>query len=119
MTLTDNNSVTRFFQTKAIPPAPWNACDFVLRFNFKKTHIAGSVNKATDILSRLELNVTEKMCLKIPEDIEITPIKETTSSADVAVEEQFIFTEANKQKESEEQNFSNGKNNLEKMRRIG
>ena len=25
--LTDNKSVTRFFQTKAIPPALWNACD--------------------------------------------------------------------------------------------
>ena len=28
--LTDNKSVTRFFQTKAIPPALWNACDYVL-----------------------------------------------------------------------------------------
>ena len=25
--LTDNTSVTRFFQTKAISPALWNACD--------------------------------------------------------------------------------------------
>ena len=33
--LTDNKSVTRFFQTKAIPPPPWNACDYVLKFNFK------------------------------------------------------------------------------------
>ena len=29
--LTDNKSVTRFFQTKAIPPTLWNACDFVLQ----------------------------------------------------------------------------------------
>ena len=34
--LTDNKSVTRFFQTKAIPPSLWNACDYVLQFNFKK-----------------------------------------------------------------------------------
>ena len=27
---TDNKSVTRFFQTKAIPAALWNACDYVL-----------------------------------------------------------------------------------------
>ena len=33
--LTDNKSVTRFFQTKAIPPALSNACDYVLQFNFK------------------------------------------------------------------------------------
>ena len=42
--LTDNKSVTRFFQTKAIPPSLWNASDYVLHFNFKITHIAGSVN---------------------------------------------------------------------------
>ena len=34
--LTDNKSVTRFFQTKAIPQALWNACDYVLQFNFAK-----------------------------------------------------------------------------------
>ena len=32
--LTDNKSVTRLFQTKIIPPALWNACDFVLQFHF-------------------------------------------------------------------------------------
>ena len=32
--LTDNKSVTRFFQANAIPPALWNACDYVLQFNF-------------------------------------------------------------------------------------
>ena len=26
--LTDNKAVTRFFQTKIVPPALWNACDF-------------------------------------------------------------------------------------------
>ena len=49
----DNQSVTRFFQTKAIPPALWNACDYVLQFNFKIAHNAGSVNTAADFLSRL------------------------------------------------------------------
>ena len=42
--LTDNKSVTRFFQTEANPPSLWNACDYVLQFNFKIAHIAGSVN---------------------------------------------------------------------------
>ena len=59
--LTDNKSVTRFFQTEAIPPALWNACDFVLQFNFKIARITGSVNTAADFLSRLELKVTEKI----------------------------------------------------------
>ena len=53
--LTDNKSVTRFFQTKAIPPSLRNACDYVMQFNFKIAHIAGSVNIAADFLSRLEL----------------------------------------------------------------
>ena len=30
--LTDNKAVTRFFQTKIIPPALWNACEYVIQF---------------------------------------------------------------------------------------
>ena len=100
---TDNKSVTRFFQTKVIPPALWNACDYVLQFNFKIAHIAGSVNTAADFLSRLELKVTEKIRLKMREDIPTTLIEVTTSSSDVADEEQIFFTHADDGKESEEQ----------------
>ena len=100
--LTDNKPVTRFFETKAIPPALWNACDYVLQFNSKIAHIAGSVNTAADFLSRLELKVTEKICLKIQEDIQTTPIEVTTSSSAVADEEQFFFTQADNNDESEE-----------------
>ena len=101
--LTDNKSVTRFFQTKAIPPALWNVCGYVLQFNFNIAHVAGSVNTAADFLSRLELKVTEKIRLKIREDIHTTPIEVTTSSSDVADEEQFFFTHADVAKNSEEQ----------------
>ena len=101
--MTDSKSVTRFFQTKAIPPALWNACDYVLQFNFKIAHIAGSVNTAADFLSRLELKVTEKIRLSISEDIHTTPIEVTTSSSDVADEEQIFFTQADDGQESEEQ----------------
>ena len=99
---TGNKSVTRFFQTKAIQPALWNAFDYVLQFNFKIAHIAGSVNTAADFLSRFEFKVTEKICLKIREDIQTTPIEVTTSSSDVADEEQFFFTPADNKDESEE-----------------
>ena len=101
--LTDNKSVTRFFQTKAIPPALWNASDYVLQFNFQLAHIAASVNTAADFLSRLEPKVTEKIRLKIREDIHTTPIEVTTFSSDVADEEQFFFTHADDSNESEEQ----------------
>ena len=101
--LTDNKSVTRFFQTKAIPPALWNACDHVLQFNFKIAHSAGSVNTAADFLSRLELKVTEKIRLKLTEDIQTTPIEVAIFSSDVADAEQFFFTHADDSEESEEQ----------------
>ena len=101
--LTDNKSVTRFFQTKANPPSFWNACDYVLQFNFKIRPIAGSVNTAADFLSGLELKVTERIRLKIREDVQITPIEITISSSDVADEEQFFFTRTDDQDETEEQ----------------
>ena len=101
--LTDNKSVTRFFQTKDIAPSLWNACDYVLQLNFKRAHIAGSVNTAADFLSRLELKVMEKIHLKIQEDVQTTPIEVSTSSSDVADEEQFFFTQTDSQDEPEEQ----------------
>ena len=85
--LTDKKSVTPLFQTKAIPPSLWNACDYALQFNFKIPHIAGSINTAADFLSRLELKVTEKIHLKVRGDVQTTPIEVTTSSSDVADEE--------------------------------
>ena len=116
--LTDNKSVTRFFQTKAIPPSLWNACDYVLQFNFKIAHIAGSVNTAADFLSRLELKVTERIRLNIREDVQTTPIEVTTSSSDVADEEQFFFTQLDDQDDTEEQILQK-KNNLVKEQRNG
>ena len=101
--LTDNKSVTRFFQQKAIPPSLWNACDYVLKFNFKIAHIAGAVNTAAEFLSRLELKVTEKIYLKIREDVQTTPIEVSTSSSDVSDEEPFFFTQTDSQDETEEQ----------------
>ena len=101
--LTDNKFVTRFIQTKAIPPSLWNACDYVLQFNFKIAHIAGSINTAADFLSRLELKVMERIRLKIREDVQTTAIEVTTSYSDVADEEQFFFTHADDQDEAEEQ----------------
>ena len=37
--MTDSKSVTRFFETKMIPPPLRNACDIVLQFNFTIAHI--------------------------------------------------------------------------------
>ena len=75
----------------------------MLQFNFKIAHIAGSVNTAANFLSRLELKVTEKIHLKIREDVQTTHIEVSTSSSDVAYEEQFFFTQTDGQNETEEQ----------------
>ena len=92
-----------FFQTKAIPLALLNACDYVLHFNFKIANIAGSVNNAPASLTRLELTVTQKIRLKIGEDIKTKPIEVTTSSSDVADAERFFFTEADNKDKSQKQ----------------
>ena len=114
--LTDNKSVTRCFQSKAMPPALWNSCDYVLQFNFKIAHIAGSVNTAADFLSRPELKVTEKIRLKIREDIHTTPIEVTTSSPDVTDEEQIFFTHADDGKELKEQNLERKERSRQKAK---
>ena len=75
----------------------------MLQFNFKLAHIVGSVVTAVDILSRLELKVTEKIPLKIREDIQPTAIEITTSSGDVADEVHLFITPADNELESEEQ----------------
>ena len=80
--LTDNKSVTLFFQTKIFLPALWHACDYMLQLKKKKARNAGSVNTVTDFPSRMEVKVTEKICLIISEDIHTIPIEVTTFSAD-------------------------------------
>ena len=89
--MTDHKSVTRFFQTKIIPPALWNACDFVLQFNFTYAHVPGRMNTAADVLSRLDLDPKEKVQLLIRDDIQTAPIEVHIQSSNVAEEEQFYF----------------------------
>ena len=89
--MTDSKSVTRFFQTKLIPPLLWNACDFVLQFNFTIAHIPGKMNTAADFLSRLEMDPNEKIILKIREDIPTKPIEVNIESTGIAQEETAFF----------------------------
>ena len=81
----------------------WNTYDYVLQFNFKIVYIACSVNTTTNFLSALELKITGEIRLKIRQDVQTTPIEVTSSSSDVADEEQFSFTEADGGDETEEQ----------------
>ena len=117
--MTDNKPVTRFFQTKGCPPSLWNACDYFLQFNFKKAYIAGAAKSAADFLSPLQLKVTEKIRLKIREDVQTTPIEVTTSSSDVADEEQMVFTQADGEDETEEQTLERKGQSRKQGNRMG
>ena len=102
---TDNRSVTLFFQTQTTPPALWNACDYVLQFKFRILHVAGSQNTAADFLSRLGLTPTEKIQLKLCNDIVTSPIEVNIQSTDVADEEQLFFL-PDEEDESEQDIFA-------------
>ena len=90
--MTDNRSVTRFFQTEAILLTLWNACEYELQFNVHIMHVAGTQNTAADFLSTNDLNPKEGVELKIRNDITIRPIQVILQSTDVADEEQLFFS---------------------------
>ena len=116
--LTDNKSVTRFFQTKASLLSLWNAWDYVLQFNFEIAHIAGSVNTAAHFFPSLNLKLTQNNCLKLREDVQTTPIEVTTSSSEVTSEEQFLFTQTDIEDETEKQRLKWKKTFQEKCNKM-
>ena len=101
--MTDSKSVTRFFQTKMIPPPLWNACDFVLQFNVTIAHFLGKMNTAADFLSRLEMDPNEKIILKIREDIPTKPIEVNIESTGIALEETVFFDSSDQQQTTEKE----------------
>ena len=101
--MTDSKSVTKFFQTKMIPPPLWNACDFVLQFNFTIAHIPGKMNTAADFLSRLEKDPNEKRILIIREDIPTKPIEVNIESTGIAQEKPVFFDTTDHQETTEKE----------------
>ena len=72
--LTDNKSVSRFFQAKRLPTNIWNAVDYVLSFRFLLGHIPGKANAAADYLSRVHVNPATKFKLKVDNKVPIKNI---------------------------------------------
>ena len=99
----NGKSVTRFSQTKLIPPPLLNAFDFVLKFNFTIAHIPGKMNTAADFLSRLEMDPNEKVILKIREDILTKPIEVNIKSTGIAQEETVFFDTTDQQETTEKE----------------
>ena len=87
----DNRAVTRFFQTRIIPPALWNACDYVLQYNFVIAHVTGAMNTAADFLSRTEINPTEKLEMNLRNDLQTKAIEVNIQSSGIAEEEQIYI----------------------------
>ena len=102
LVVTDNNTVTRFFQTKPPQLLLWNACDYVLQFNFLIMHVAARQNTAADFLTRLELTPKESVRLKLRDDILTLPIEVNLQTTDVADEEQLFFLRDEEQESEQE-----------------
>ena len=67
--LTDNKSVTRFFQAKKLPGNLWNSVDYLLSLRFVLGHIPGKANAAADYLSRVHINPNTKLKMKLEDQI--------------------------------------------------
>ena len=73
--LTDNRSLTQFFQAKSIPPSLWNFLDRVLCFNIVIVHIPGKANYAADFLSRMRTDPAATLSLKLTDNIPVREIQ--------------------------------------------
>ena len=98
---TDNELVTRFFQTKIILPVHWNDCDYVIQFDFVIAHIPGKSNTAADYLFHMGIYPKEKLVLTIRADEETSPIEVKVQSAGVSEEEQVFFSKEDDETEAQ------------------
>ena len=89
--LTDNKSLTQFFQSKVIPPSLWNCLDRILAFNIVIAHIPGRANYAADFLSRMENDKTATMSLKLTDRIPVKEIEIDTEAQNPDVELNVLF----------------------------
>ena len=72
--LTDNRSLTQFFQAKTIPPSVWIFLDRVLSFNIIIAHIPGTANYAADFLSRMQTDPSASLSLKLTDKVPVREI---------------------------------------------
>ena len=80
LVLTDNKSLTQFFQSKAIPPSLWNFFDRILSFNLVIAHIPGRANYAADFLSPVPADPSQTIQLKLTDRIPVKKIEIETAA---------------------------------------
>ena len=110
--LTDKKIVTGFFRKKSLCSSLWNPFDHVLHFQFKIVYNAASIRTPAYFLLRLKINVTEKIQLKVREDIQTTPIELTKSHSDVTQGEYFFSTRPDNKNETKEQTHKRKKTQM-------
>ena len=87
LVLTDNRSLTKFFQAKTVPPALWNFLDRVLSFDIVVRHIPGAAKAAADFSSSMNNDSNETFTLKKTNRI---PVKEIEASMTSKTPDLFI-----------------------------
>ena len=80
LVLTDNRSLTQFFQSKTIHPSLWNCLDRVLSFNICLAHIPGKANSAADFLSRMQTDPSLSIWIKLTDAVPIREIEIETAA---------------------------------------
>ena len=80
LVLTDNRSLTQFFQPKSIHPSLWNCLDRVLSFNILLAHIPGKANSAADFLSRLQTDPNLTLQIKLTDHVPVREIEIETEA---------------------------------------
>ena len=80
LVLTDNRSLTQFFQSKSIHPSLWNCLDRVLSFNILLAHIPGKANSAADFLSRMQTDPNLTLQIKLTDQVPVREIEIETDA---------------------------------------
>ena len=73
--MTDHRALTRFFQSKRIPPKLWNYCDQALHFDIVLAHVPGVENPAADYLSRIDIHPKDRIHLKLHDEIPVFKVE--------------------------------------------
>ena len=101
-----------------IPRQILNACDFLIQFNFTIAHIPGKLNTAVYFLRRSEINPSEKLALKIREDVPTQPIEVKIESTGITQEDQVLFHREDADLMSEEQLWQHKQQKQEKRNAV-
>ena len=73
--LTDNKSLTNFFQSKSLHPSLWKFMDREIAYNIVLANIPGKANAAADFISRMQTDPNESLELQLVDSIPMKQIE--------------------------------------------